>query len=133
MLTAAKGKSLDPENRGYYEPKDIFSAAYKWVSSDKTYRAVRNALIEYDQGEDGKDVFANIVHWRNDTEYLTEEVDNAKASYKRANDVVEKMNKNYEIYDAVIEDVKTDAEILKAAQEKAASEGKTQSEISPAI
>jgi hypothetical protein len=54
---------LSEESRDYYEHSSLFMAALHYTTRGPAYRKVRDTLVEYGHGIEGKDVFSRIADW----------------------------------------------------------------------
>ena len=118
----AKGKpALTPENQAYYDPTNLGSATLNWFKRDETYKAVRKALVKYGQGEDGINIFADMVNHRKKTEDLKKAVTDAKAAAQAVRTQYASVEQTYKTLSGVENDIKPDGQILGLIQDKAAS------------
>lgn len=120
-ITKEGALGLSPENRKYYEPSNIFTAAYRYIARDDAYRAVRDALVNYGHSLKGKDVFADFASWSKKTETLQANLTAASKKFDAANLDCEKIAQTIKTLSVTGESLKTDEQILKLVQDKVVS------------
>lgn len=108
------GLAVNQDNRAYYEPKDIFTAAYRFLTRDALYRDVRRALVAYGHEEDGKDAFAEMANYRAKTQDLRTQSEAATAARAAAQQTRSEARAALVSLDRKADDIHTDAQILAA-------------------
>ncbi len=112
---------IAPENRAYFEPTNIFSAMYRYVTRPDYYREVRKALVEYDHGDGGRDVFADMDTWRKEAIKLDAAIVSTTLAYiegqKNSAGIKSQLNNLASLAAPIV----SDEEILEEVQERACS------------
>lgn len=119
-VTANGAPALTPENRSYYEPTNLLSAFTNHVTRSESYKAVRKALVEYDNGENGKDIFADMASHRNTADGYETQTKAAKQDIADAQAAYEKANAKLQSFASNADDIRTDDQILELLQKNAA-------------
>jgi len=126
------GLRLTSDNRGYYEVPNIFVAVWRYITN-ATYRNVRHTLEKYGHGKDGKDAFADIVNFRKKYEEYNQAISAAQTPYDAA---LAKQNTAQTVKNrlaGLAGDIKTDAQILSAVQDKVTADLKESPEFMQAL
>jgi len=120
-ITNEGGVALTADNRAFYEPKNIFAAAWNYMTKGAQYREVRGALKEYGHGKNGKDAFADLAGFKAKDEQLAKAFDTAEATVAAAQAEQAAAKALVSKFGAAAGQIKTDAELLTLVQDKVVS------------
>lgn len=119
-IQARGGLPVNQENRAYYEPKWLWTAAVNYVTRDSLYREVRKAIVAYGHEEDGKDAFADVSNFEAKTAELGAEVNAARGVVAERAEAARTAQAALDRIDGKADDIVTDMGILERLRKTAA-------------
>lgn len=119
-LREAGKPGIGPDSRDYYDTESLREAIIRYITRDSSYRQVRRVLVDYRQGFDGRDAFADICSFKVREQALGEAVSAAGQAKKAADDIYETAKSQLNILSGGKKDIMADEEILRAVQDKLA-------------
>lgn len=111
------GLRLNSDNRSFYEPPNIFVAVGRYLRSS-SYRSVRRALEAYGHGRDGKDAFGDLANFREEYKRYNQDINAAQTAFNEAEGKKDTAAAAKDRFAGFARDIKTDAQILQAVQDK---------------
>ncbi|HTK83667.1 MAG TPA: hypothetical protein VL625_01150 [Patescibacteria group bacterium] len=112
--------SGDQKSRDYYDQKHVIPAMIAWLSRDASYREVRRELVKVDQGENGKDIFADMAGHIQKKGELDAAIKTANGQAETAHQAFQHVTEDTAVIIKAEKSIKTDKEILEVLQAKAA-------------
>lgn len=120
-ITSEGGVALTADNRAFYEPKNIFAAAWNYMTKGAQYREVRGALKEYGHGKNGKDAFADLAGFKAKDSQLAQTFTDSEATLAAAQAEQTAAKGLLSKFGAAAGQIKSDAELLTLVQDKVVS------------
>ena len=113
--------ALTSDNRAFYEPKNFIQKAWWAMTKGSEYRGVRKALKDYGHGVGPKDAFADLAGFKAKDATLEAALTTANTAQQTAAETKQTANTLVRQFGQVESQIKTDDQILAAAQDKIAT------------